>query len=218
MGHLEPIAIPCKVHGCTSTWSWEREGQLRAWATLDAQDHVTELPQPPRRMCNGCFEFVRGRGDREVACGRPECEKTWTYKTGAQLQDFLAGRTQDPIRLCEDCSRSQFVISSAGGAVPAGAEVMPCQVAGCSGSWVYAPGMSLSTADPDAAEPPLDRMCDDCRVQRDAPGRDPRRMSAGQADQADQAAAQIAAATDESDPSADESSQQAPAAADEIAD
>ncbi|WP_106092009.1 hypothetical protein [Enhygromyxa salina] len=179
MGHLEPIAIPCKVHGCTSTWSWEREGQLRAWAALDAQEHVTELPQPPRRMCNGCFEFVRGRGDREVACGRPDCEKTWTYKTGAQLQDFLAGRTQDPIRLCEDCSRSQFVISSTRGApVPAGAEVMPCQVAGCTGSWVYAPGMSLSSADPDADEPPTDRMCDDCRTQRGAQARDPRRMQA----------------------------------------
>jgi hypothetical protein len=60
--------------------------------------------------------------------------------------------------------------------MPAGAEVMPCIVGGCSGSWVYAPGMRLSTADPDAAEPPVDRMCDDCREQRGAPGRDPRRM------------------------------------------
>jgi hypothetical protein len=183
MGHLEPIAIPCKVHGCTSTWFWEREGQLRAWATLDAQENVTELPQPPRRMCNGCFEFVRGRSDREVQCGRPDCDKTWTYKTGSQLQDFLAGRTQDPIRLCDGCSRSQFVISSTHGApVPAGAEVMPCQVAGCSGSWVYAPGMSLSTADPNAEEPPVDRMCDDCRGQRDAPARDPRQVQASESD------------------------------------
>jgi hypothetical protein len=174
---LEPIEVPCKVHGCTNTWTWEREGQLRAWAAHEASENPSELPQPPRRMCNSCFEFVRRHGDREIDCGRPGCDKTWTYKTGAQLQDFLAGRSLDPIRLCEDCSRSQFVISSARGVqMPAGAEVMPCQVAGCTGSWVYAPGMKLSAADPDASEPPLDRMCDDCREQRGAPGRDPRRM------------------------------------------
>lgn len=179
LGHLEPIEIPCKVHGCTNTWTWERDGQLRAWAALDGQENVTELPQPPRRMCNSCFDFVRHHSDREVVCGRPGCGKTWTYKTGAQMQDFLAGRTQDPIRLCEECSRSQFTISSAGGVqVPEGSEVMPCQVSGCSGSWVYVPGMQLSPADPDAAEPPVDRMCDDCRTQRGVAGRDPRRVAA----------------------------------------
>ncbi|HVH98644.1 MAG TPA: hypothetical protein VM869_08035, partial [Enhygromyxa sp.] len=185
LGHLEPIEIPCKVHGCTSTWTWERDGQLRAWAALDGQENVTELPQPPRRMCNGCFEFVRHHGDREVDCGRPGCGKTWTYKTGAQLQDFLAGRTQDPIRLCEECSRSQFTISSSHGVqVPEGSEVMPCQVSGCSGSWVYIPGMQLSAADPDAAEPPADRMCDDCRAARGVAGRDPRRAAAPEPDAA----------------------------------
>lgn len=189
--HLEPIEVPCKVHGCTHTWTWEREGQLRAWAALDGRENVTELPQPPRRMCNSCFEFVRGHGDREVACGRPGCERSWMYKTGAQLQDFLAGRTLEPIRLCEECSRSQFVVpSSRGVRMPAGAEVMPCMVAGCNGSWVYAPGMRLSAADPDAAEPPVDRMCDDCRVQRGAPERDPRRASAGDEANTDDAGSQ----------------------------
>jgi hypothetical protein len=177
--HLQPIEIPCKVHGCHSTWTWDREGQLRAWATLDNQPHVTELPQPPRRMCTSCLEFVRKHSDREVRCGRPGCDKVWTYKTGAQLQDYLAGRTQDPIRLCEECIRSQFTIStSADGAVPPGSEIMPCQVSGCSGTWVYMPGMKLSSADPDASEPPVDRMCDDCRSQREVPARDPRRRRA----------------------------------------
>jgi hypothetical protein len=176
--------VPCKVHGCTHTWTWEREGQLRAWASLDGRENVTELPQPPRRMCNSCFEFVRHHGDRDVPCGRPGCEKTWTYKTGAQLQDFLAGRTQDPIRLCDDCSRSQFTISSAHGVeVPEGSELMPCQVSGCSGSWVYMPGMQLSAADPDATEPQADRMCDDCRAARGVAGRDPRRAVASPTEQ-----------------------------------
>ena len=178
LGHLEPIEVPCKVHGCTTTWTWERDGQLRAWAGHDGQANLAELPQPPRRMCNSCFEFVRHHTDREVACGRPGCAKSWTYKTGAQLQDFLAGRTQDPVRMCEECSRSQFTISSVAGVpMPEGAEVMPCMVAGCSGSWVYAPGMKLSAADPEAEEPPVDRMCDDCRIVRGVEGRDPRRAA-----------------------------------------
>jgi hypothetical protein len=184
LGHLEPIEVPCKVHGCTSTWTWERDGQLRAWAALDSQQNVTELPQPPRRMCNGCFEFVRHHHDREVACGRPGCDRTWTYKGGAQLQDFLAGRTRDPIRMCEECSRSQFMLRSARGVeLPEGSEVMPCMVSACAGSWVYMPGMKLSQLDPDAdeaSEPPVDRMCDDCRSERGVEGRDPRRAQAGE--------------------------------------
>lgn len=179
IAHLEPIPVPCKVHGCHNTWNWEREGQLRAWATLDNQPNVTELPQPPRRMCLTCLDFVRKHSDREVRCGRPGCDKTWTYKTGAQLQDYLAGRTQDPIRLCEECIHSQFTIpTTSDGAVPPGSEIMPCQVAGCEGTWVYMPGMKLVSADPDASEPPPDRMCDDCRDQRGIAARDPRRARA----------------------------------------
>jgi hypothetical protein len=203
INHLQPMEIPCKVHGCHSTWTWDREGQLRAWATLDGQTHVTELPQPPRRMCMSCLEFVRKHSDREVRCGRPGCEKVWMYKTGAQLQDYLAGRTQDPIRLCEECIRSQFTIStSSDGAVPPGSEIMPCMVSGCSGTWVYVPGMKLPAADPDASEPPVDRMCDDCRSQRDVPARDPRR-SRSEAEPASEVEAVIDEAIDPSPPEAD---------------
>ncbi len=181
INHLQPIEVPCKVHGCHSTWTWDREGQLRAWSALDGQTNVTELPQPPRRMCMTCVEFVRRHGDRDVRCGRPGCEKTWSYKTGAQLQDYLAGRTQDPIRLCEECIRSQFTISTSNdGSIPAGSEIMPCLVSGCSGTWVYMPGMKLSSTNPEASEAPADRICDDCRSLRGVPGRDPRRVRAEQ--------------------------------------
>ncbi|NVB38133.1 hypothetical protein G6O69_09840 [Pseudenhygromyxa sp. WMMC2535] len=177
LSHLEPIEVPCKVHGCTKTWTWDREGQLRAWAAHDKQENVNELPQPPRRMCNSCFEFIRAHPDREVPCGRPGCDKTWTYKTGAQLQDYLAGRTLDPVRLCEECSRQQFIASAAGGALPEGSEIMPCQVSGCTGTWVYVPGMTLAPVDPNAEEASVDRMCDNCRIQRGEPARDPRRAA-----------------------------------------
>ena len=37
--------------------------------------------------------------------------------------------------------------------------------------------MRLSPADPDAEAPEIDRLCDDCRGKRGAPGRDPWRVS-----------------------------------------
>ena len=79
---------------------------------------------------------------------------------------------------------------------------------GCTGSWVYTPGMTLSPADPDATEPPVDRQCDDCRVKVGAPERDPRRVDTEAApDGADEAAeaeaAEVEAAEVESEPASE---------------
>src|SRR5690606_10000087 len=99
--------IPCKVHGCVRTWTWDRAGQLRAWV-LSGSDDVNFEPAAPRRMCEACREFCRKHPDRAVPCGRPGCEATWMYKTGAQLQAFLAGRLQDPLKLCDECAKGEF--------------------------------------------------------------------------------------------------------------
>lgn len=159
--------VPCKVHGCTRATVLDRESQLRAWARLGTLDIAAEAPQT-RRMCESCREFCRTHPDREVSCGRPGCDKTWTYKTGAQLQDSLAGRRQDPIRLCDECARGGLMGLAVG--APEGTELMPCVVPLCDGVWFYREGETEVSRLP-SQELPLDRMCDRCRGERGAPAR-----------------------------------------------
>jgi hypothetical protein len=168
---LEPIELPCKVHGCTRTATWSRDAQLRAWSAMHTED-IEVQPTPPKRMCNICRDFCRLESDKQVPCGRPGCENTWTWKTGAQLQAQLAEKKHDPIRLCDSCAKGEFLVAgAAGGQLVAGAEVMPCVVTGCEGAWTYLPGMELSPSR-EGEEPP-DRMCDKCRVERELAPRGP---------------------------------------------
>ena len=158
---------PCKVHGCSRTWTWDRASQMRAWV-LSGSDDLDFEPAAPKRMCDVCREFCRTHPDREVACGRPGCDNTWTFKTGAQLQAFLAGRTADPLKLCGECAKGEFAAtfrpSGETGAVPEGAETMPCVIPGCEGTWLYIPGMRLR--DTAYGELAPDRMCDRHREER----------------------------------------------------
>jgi len=164
---LQPREQPCKVHGCSRTWTWDRASQMRAWVASGSDDLDFE-PAAPRRMCEVCREFCRTHSDREVACGRPECKNTWTYKTGAQLQAFLAGRTADPLKLCGECAKGEFAVSfrpgGEGGEVPEGAETMPCVVPGCEGTWLFIPGMRLRETP--YGELAVDRMCARHRQER----------------------------------------------------
>ena len=151
--------VSCKVHGCTRTVSVSAEAQLKAWISHpEAAGDVT-----PKRMCESCRDFCRTHSDREVACERSGCKKTWTFKTGAQLQDFVAGRPGPPARLCDDCRREQAASSS----VPARndpVQVMPCVVTGCEGTWTHRHGNRLEPATEGTL--PLDRMCPSCRSER----------------------------------------------------
>ncbi len=168
MNRLQEREGPCKVHGCTRMAMVDRESQLRAWARLGTQDLEAEA-NAGRRMCEHCREFCRAHPDRAVPCGRPGCDKSWTYKTGAQLQDFLAGRRQDPIRLCSECTKGGMMAAVPG--APAGAEVMPCVVPMCEGLWFYQQG--ITQVAPGNGELPVDRMCDSCRQERGQPSRAP---------------------------------------------
>ena len=153
---------PCKVHGCTRQAKIDRDTQLRAWAAMGTEDIDAEPSSLPRRMCDVCREFCKNHPDREVPCGRPGCDKTWTFKTGAQLQAFLAGRLEDPMRLCDECGKGDFMQLERPAGAPAGAEVMPCVVLGCDGVWYWLPGTQLAPANP-GDEPP-DRMCAEHRA------------------------------------------------------
>jgi len=166
----------CKVHGCTRTAIIDRESQLRAWA-LAGDQPLSELALP-KRMCDVCREFCRLHHDREVACGRPpdaegnRCDRTWTYKTGAQLQAFLAGRFEDPLRLCATCIASGHAhLADLDAEAEVGYETMPCIVPQCEGIWHYAPSMEIGPCND--GDRPLDRMCNACRTERGAEPRTP---------------------------------------------
>ncbi|MGB1277887.1 MAG: hypothetical protein ACPG77_19230, partial [Nannocystaceae bacterium] len=165
---IAPRQVGCKVHGCTNSWTWDRASQLRAWVHLGT-DEIGVEPTAPRRMCDTCREFCRKHPDRSLDCGRPDCEKQWMYKTGAQLQDYLGGRTLEPNRLCDACIRGGFTQTSdtapLGGSPIPELECMPCSTMGCSGTWLFVPGQQLEPWS-GAGEPPSDRLCDKCRVGR----------------------------------------------------
>lgn len=152
----------CKVHGCTRQVKIDRESQLRAWVA--AGDRNLAEVALPKRMCEVCREFCRLHRDREVACARPDCTGTWTYKSGAQLQAFLAGHFEDPARLCAECVASGHAQKQS--AALSGIETMPCVVPLCDGIWHYAVGMTIAPCND--GDQPLDRMCNDCRTQRGA--------------------------------------------------
>lgn len=154
----------CKVHGCTRPVMIDRDAQLRAWASTGSTDLDREAPLA-KQMCEVCREFCRTHDDRAVLCGRPGCERSWTYKRGAQLQAFLAGRFEDPIRLCETCE-SETRKAAHGTSTPANVEVMPCIVPGCAGVWHHRAGQKVSACQD--GELPVDRMCDEHRTERDA--------------------------------------------------
>jgi hypothetical protein len=169
----------CKVHGCTRTVRIDKDSQLRAWAAMRTDDLDAE-PVLPKKMCDVCREFCRTHQDRDVQCGRPGCDRTWTYKTGAQLQAFLAGRFEDPIRLaCEgsDCDliRAEVAqLAQNAGLVGDGeesgiepdAEIMPCVVPGCERSWIWRPGMKIAPCND--GDQPVDRMCNAHRAEQEA--------------------------------------------------
>lgn len=152
----------CKVHGCTRQVKIDRESQLRAWVA--AGDRNLSEVALPKRMCEVCREFCRLHRDREVACARPDCTRSWTYKSGAQLQAFLAGHFEDPARLCAECVAEGHAQKQS--AAVSGVDTMPCVVPLCEGIWHYAVGMTIAPCND--GDQPLDRMCNDCRTQRNA--------------------------------------------------
>jgi len=166
----------CKVHGCTREVTLDRELQLKAWASLGTEDLNADFTLP-KRMCEVCREFCRMHPDREVACGRPECTRTWTYKTGAQLQAFLAGRLEDPVRLCTECIHGGYQSPDQ---AETDVEVMPCVLPGCDGTWQWWPGLNIAAAK--EGDRPVDRMCAEHRAAYGAPAPvDPPSLGAGDA-------------------------------------
>ena len=170
-GMLTERPSVCRVHGCSRPVMVDRDAQLRSWAGTGSTDLSADTPLA-KQMCEVCREFCRTHDDRSVACGRPGCDKSWTYKRGAQLQAFLAGRFEDPIRLCGPCERETSSAGHAGSAsrVADNVEIMPCIVPGCTGVWHYRAGTKLPPCSD--GDLPIERMCDAHRVAHGAAPRD----------------------------------------------
>lgn len=161
---LAPVELPCKVHGCKKTWTWDRVSQLKAWVALGTDD-VDAPVKPAKRMCQSCRDFCKQAKERDVSCANETCENTWRFKVGAQLQHVLAtGGIQDPRRLCETCIKEQYKEKKR-----AKVEPMPCAQPGCDGTWYYVSGMPLEPFEGD--ETPGDRLCNCCREKRGLPPR-----------------------------------------------
>lgn len=161
---LVPVELPCKVHGCQSSWTWDRVSQLKAWAALGTDDIEAPI-KLIKRMCNRCRDFCKKNNERAVVCAKEGCEDTWTFKVGAQLQHALAtGGVEDPSRLCERCVQEQYNKKKG-----QKGELMPCAMSGCSGTWLYTPGMELMADD--GSEIPQDRLCNACRSDLGLPER-----------------------------------------------
>ena len=189
----------CKVHGCTRPVMIDRDAQLRAWASTGSSDLESDGPLA-KQMCDVCREFCRTHDDRPVMCGRPGCERSWTYKRGAQLQAFLAGRFEDPIRLCEACE-SETRKGAHGTTTPANVEVMPCIVPGCTGVWHYRAGQKIPPCQD--GDLPVERMCDEHRQQH---GAEPRMVAEPEPDpkpEPPEPEGQSAPSTDDPEPGPD---------------
>ena len=213
---VNPREVSCKVHGCGQMWVWNREQQLEAWAKLKAHDGSV-TPKNPRRMCKRCFDFCRRNKDSAIECGKPGCDRTWSYQVGAQLQDHLAGRTAPSSKLaCDfskgamDCEfRSTIRVELA--QLPPGAELMPCAVPGCVGKWVFTQGMALSSSGSEG--PSVDHMCDHHRLSFGAQSRGVVKQAADEpkADaKAEEAADEPKADAPKAEAAADASLQEAP--------
>lgn len=163
------LAVPCKVNGCSNTWTWSEKDQAKAWRELPGADSQTR-PEPPHRMCKRCHQFCRSNQDIQVACPRSDCETTRVYRLDQQLQDHIAGRKVDPPPpTCSRCATSHsagetLMLGDLEVVLPEAAELMACVVAGCDGRWILAEGVEVASAT--VGSLPVDRMCDSCRAKR----------------------------------------------------
>jgi lysophospholipase L1-like esterase len=121
---LQDVVLPCRIKGCTRTWTFTAFAQLETLLNHDPAD------PPAPRMCPECFRFLGSAQDRTLPCRHRGCPNTWTYTKQMQLYDLAAGRKQPAPRLCRTCSERIRA------ATP---RQEPCATPGCSNTWTYSP-------------------------------------------------------------------------------
>lgn len=141
MKGLKEKKVPCRISGCTNSWMWAGEEQLKAMASGNLE--------PPQRMCERCFEIFRQIDDREIKCANPDCENTWKYNRIAQVADQINGRTEPPRRLCMSCQTEGTGFSPI---------ELPCKISGCENTWIWTPMDQMVHG----SDNPPSKMCDSC--------------------------------------------------------
>ncbi len=143
---LSDKELPCRVNGCDHTYTWTRFQQL---------EHIRSgksLDNPPRRMCDSCFEIFKDLKPIEQKCRVKGCDKTWTYTTYDQLESIVKARKAaaesgqgdnpaevpvppPPSRMCKECF--DFFNQATD-------EQMPCKNKFCKNTWTYTRSMKLA--------------------------------------------------------------------------
>ena len=118
---MKDVEVPCKIKGCSRTWTFS------AYVQLEFLLNSTADTPPLGRMCPECFRFYESTQDRHIPCRHRGCNGSWNYSRAMQLHDWLENRTPAP-RLCDTCSRK----------IKTTADLhVPCIVPGCTKTWKY---------------------------------------------------------------------------------
>lgn len=140
---------PCRVKGCTNTWTWTGKAQLQAGATAEKE------AAPPARMCDRCHDAYEALRDRKQPCKVKGCARTWTWTRWSQLEARLeaGGDVEAPARTCDECQRLLGSLED---------REVPCRTEGCEGRWIWRRAMQLEAKLAGQEESPK-RMCPGCQ-------------------------------------------------------
>src|SRR5262249_20933292 len=152
----EDRQVPCRLRGCTETWTWGARAQAQA------AEGTTEDPAPPKRLCESCEGIMRMLGDQAVSCRVRGCANQWTWTRWSQLEAHRAqsakgseARVSAPARMCEQCVTRISELKD---------EDRPCRVRGCKNKWIFNARAQLEAqlagGGPEATVPK--RMCASC--------------------------------------------------------
>lgn len=100
MEELTDQTLPCryKRYGCTGTFVWKKESQLRA----EKAGHVT----PPRKACSSCeAALARGKKTAQIHCRI--CGSFIMQLSEDDMIQIHLGRRTKPSDVCTECSQKQ---------------------------------------------------------------------------------------------------------------
>ncbi len=144
---LSDAQRPCDRPGCSSTWTWNVQAQLEAFATRR---------QPPQHLCAEDESKLGALAERQIPCSVPGCTRTWVLTRRAQL---IAGAPDIeptlPPTMCGPCGNVYGKIAD---------RPVTCGIRGCKKKWSWTRDEQIQDyAAGESNEPPR-RLCDSCKL------------------------------------------------------